>query len=141
MGFLESPQELRPEGRHQGRNRSTAQRHRCSNDEIQRESLTLPFTIPSSIYVTFMQIQMNMEMTRGQIESRAIQERDKAELREVLQGIVKSTDDMKALLSMQTSNDSRPIEEMMETLQTVKIILCFVVFGSNIDQVVEPYRS
>ncbi|KDR73425.1 hypothetical protein GALMADRAFT_124495 [Galerina marginata CBS 339.88] len=63
-------------------------------------------------------IQMNMEMTRGHLESKAINERDKAEIREVLHIIVKSTDDMKALLSMQSSVDSRPVEQMMESLQT-----------------------
>ncbi|KAH9483782.1 Serine/threonine-protein kinase STY17 [Psilocybe cubensis] len=62
-------------------------------------------------------IQMNMEMTRNQMESKAIQERDKAEIREVLQIIVKSTDDMKAILNMQ-SVDSRPVEQMMQSLQT-----------------------
>jgi len=63
-------------------------------------------------------IQMKMEMGRGYIESKAIQERDNAEIREVLQIIVKSTDDMKALLNMEHSRDSRPVEEMMEILQT-----------------------
>ncbi|KAF8964650.1 ras guanine nucleotide exchange factor domain-containing protein [Flammula alnicola] len=63
-------------------------------------------------------IQVNMEMTRGQLESKAIQERDKAEIRDLLQVIVKSNEDMKALLTMQPSRDSRPVEEMMESLQT-----------------------
>jgi len=70
-------------------------------------------------------MQMGMEMTRRQLESKAIQARDKAEIREVLQIIVKSQDDMRTLLSMQSSRDSRPVEEMMESLQTVSI-LCFL---------------
>ncbi|KAF8163016.1 ras guanine nucleotide exchange factor domain-containing protein [Crassisporium funariophilum] len=63
-------------------------------------------------------MQINMEMSRSNLESKAIQERDKAEIREVLQVIVRSTDDMRALLNMQSSRDSRPVEEMMESLQT-----------------------
>ncbi|CAA7267623.1 unnamed protein product [Cyclocybe aegerita] len=60
-------------------------------------------------------IQLGMEMNRGQLQSKAIQARDNAEIRDVLQIIVRSQDDMKALLS---SSDSRPVEEMMESLQT-----------------------
>jgi len=60
-----------------------------------------------------------MELARGHMESQAIQERDKEEIREVLQTIVKSTDDMKVLLNMQSS---RPVEEIMESLQTVRSI-------------------
>ncbi|RDB23999.1 Serine/threonine-protein kinase STY17 [Hypsizygus marmoreus] len=59
-------------------------------------------------------MSINMELTRGHQETRAIQERDKAEMREVLQDIVQSTQDMKALLSMQSS---QPVEEIMESLQ------------------------
>lgn len=66
-------------------------------------------------------MQMGMQMTRHQLESKAIQERDKAEIREVLQIIVRSQDDMRTLLNMQSSRDSRPVEEMMESLQTVGI--------------------
>lgn len=62
------------------------------------------------------QIRINMELTRGHQESRAVQERDKAEIRDVLQKIVKSTDDMRALLNMQSA---QPIDEIMESLQTV----------------------
>lgn len=65
------------------------------------------------------QIQINMEMTRGQLESKATQLRDKAEIRELLHYIVQSTEDMKALINMQNSRDSRPVEVMMESLQTV----------------------
>ena len=54
------------------------------------------------------------------MESQAIQERDKEEIREVLQMIVKSTDDMRVLLNMPSS---RPVEEIMESLQTVRTIL------------------
>jgi len=60
-----------------------------------------------------------MELARGHMELQAIQERDKEEIREVLQTIVKSTDDMRALLNMQSS---RPVEEIMESLQTVRTI-------------------
>lgn len=58
-------------------------------------------------------------MTRGQLESKATQLRDKAEIRELLHYIVQSTEDMKALINMQNSRDSRPVEVMMESLQTV----------------------
>lgn len=64
------------------------------------------------------QVRINMELTRGHQESRAVQERDKAEIRDVLQKIVKSTDDMRALLNMQSS---QPIDEIMESLQTVRL--------------------
>ncbi|KAF5386738.1 hypothetical protein D9615_001785 [Tricholomella constricta] len=57
----------------------------------------------------------NLELTRGHQESKAVQERDKAELRKVLERIVQSTQDMRSLLSMQSS---QPVEEMMESLQT-----------------------
>ncbi|KAG5652945.1 hypothetical protein H0H81_002953 [Sphagnurus paluster] len=60
-------------------------------------------------------ISINMELVRGRQESKAIQARDKAEVREVLERIVQSTQDMKTLLSMQSS---RPVEEIMESLQT-----------------------
>jgi len=67
-------------------------------------------------------MQMGMQMTKHHLESQAIQARDKAEIREVLQIIVKSQDDMRTLLSMQSSRDSRPVEEVMESLQTVGIL-------------------
>ena len=67
-------------------------------------------------------MQMGMEMTKHQLESKAIQERDKAEIREVLQIIVNNQDDMRTLLNMQSSRDSQPVEEMMESLQTVSIL-------------------
>ncbi|KAF8061461.1 hypothetical protein FPV67DRAFT_1509075 [Lyophyllum atratum] len=60
-------------------------------------------------------ISINLELTRGHQESKAIQERDKIEMREVLEKIIQSNQDMKALLSMQSS---RPVEEIMESLQT-----------------------
>jgi len=65
---------------------------------------------------------MGMEMTRHHLESKATQERDKTEIREVLQIIVKSQDDMRTLLDMQSSRDSRPVEEIMQSLQTVGIL-------------------
>jgi len=60
-----------------------------------------------------------MELARGHMESQAIQELDKEEIREVLQTIVESTDDMRVLMNMQSS---RPVEEIMESLQTVHTI-------------------
>lgn len=63
---------------------------------------------------------MGMGLARNQLETRAIRERDQEEIRELLQKIVSSNDDMKALLSMQSS---RPVEEIMESLQTVHTIL------------------
>ena len=62
-------------------------------------------------------------MTRGQLESKATQMRDKAEIRELLHYIVQSTEDMKALINMQNSRDSRPVEVMMESLQTVSTVI------------------
>ena len=49
--------------------------------------------------------------------------RDKAEIRELLHYIVQSTEDMKALINMQNSRDSRPVEVMMESLQTVSTVI------------------
>ncbi|KAF8892698.1 ras guanine nucleotide exchange factor domain-containing protein [Infundibulicybe gibba] len=60
-------------------------------------------------------VSINMELARGHLESKAIQERDKAEIRELLQGILKSNEDMKALLNMKSS---QPVEDVMESLQT-----------------------
>ncbi|KAG5645836.1 hypothetical protein DXG03_005177 [Asterophora parasitica] len=60
-------------------------------------------------------ISINLQLTRSHVESKAIQDRDRAEMRDVLEKIVQSTQDMKALLSMQSS---RPVEEIMESLQT-----------------------
>ncbi|KAF8181559.1 ras guanine nucleotide exchange factor domain-containing protein [Pholiota molesta] len=62
-------------------------------------------------------VQINMEMSRGQLETKAIQARDKAEIRDLLQHIVRSTEDMRTLMTM-SSRDSRPVEVMMESLQT-----------------------
>lgn len=62
-----------------------------------------------------------MELSRGQLESRAMQDRDKEEMRELLQMIVRNTDNMKALVGMQSSYGSNPVEEMMESLQTVSV--------------------
>lgn len=76
---------------------------------------------PISLTMSHMQVQINMEMSRGQLESKAIQARDKAEIRDLLQHIVQSTEDMRTLLNM-SSRDSRPVEVMMESLQTVCII-------------------
>lgn len=57
-----------------------------------------------------------MELTRGQLETRAIHERDKAEIRELLENIIHSNEDMRTLLSM---NSPQPVEDVMESLQTV----------------------
>ncbi|KAF9050727.1 hypothetical protein BDZ89DRAFT_1098758 [Hymenopellis radicata] len=59
-------------------------------------------------------IQLNLELSRVQLEARATQERDRAEFRELLQKIVRSTDDMKALLGAQSS---AVLEDVMESLQ------------------------
>ncbi len=53
---------------------------------------------------------------RGQIDLMAIQKEDEREIREVLQTIVKSEDDMKALLG----EPAPAIEELMGSLQTVR---------------------
>ncbi|KAF8921531.1 kinase-like domain-containing protein [Mucidula mucida] len=59
-------------------------------------------------------IQLNLELSRVQLEARATQERDRAEFRELLQKIVRSTDDMKVLLSAQST---AVLEDVMESLQ------------------------
>lgn len=69
---------------------------------------------------------MNMEIARGQEQSKAIQERDRAELRELLQHIVRSQEDMRMLLRMQPSRDSHPVEQIMESLQTVSQLTCLL---------------
>ncbi|KAK0459498.1 uncharacterized protein EV420DRAFT_1763213 [Desarmillaria tabescens] len=57
-------------------------------------------------------IQLNLQLARGQSETRAIQERDKAEIRELLERIVNSNDDMKAL-----TEHPDMIEDVMVSLQ------------------------
>jgi son of sevenless-like protein len=60
-------------------------------------------------------IQLNMEQTRSHMETRAIQERDKAELRDLLEYIVQSHDDMIKLMQ-----HPQQVENVMETLQNVR---------------------
>ncbi|TFK35035.1 hypothetical protein BDQ12DRAFT_668882 [Crucibulum laeve] len=55
------------------------------------------------------QIQMHMELARGQVGSRATQERDKEEIRDFLLKIVKTTEDIKILMHM-SSSEPRPLE-------------------------------
>jgi len=72
-----------------------------------------------------------MEIGRGIYESKAIQERDNAEIRELLQVILRSQDDMKALLNMDHRDaESRPVEEMMGILQTVSVCLLLKLTGT-----------
>ncbi|KAK0210526.1 kinase-like domain-containing protein [Desarmillaria ectypa] len=59
-------------------------------------------------------IQLGLQLARGQLETRAIQERDKAEIRELLERIVNSNDDMKALIEV---HPSEMIEDVMVSLQ------------------------
>ncbi|KAK0228319.1 ras guanine nucleotide exchange factor domain-containing protein [Armillaria fumosa] len=58
-------------------------------------------------------IQLGLHLARGQLETRAIQERDKAEIRELLERIVNSIEDMKALTEAHPSE----IEDVMVSLQ------------------------
>lgn len=62
---------------------------------------------------------MSMEIARGQIQSKAIQDRDEAEFRELSQRIDRIGDDIKILLKMQPFRESHPVEEPMESLQIV----------------------
>ncbi|KAK0503022.1 kinase-like domain-containing protein [Armillaria luteobubalina] len=58
-------------------------------------------------------MQLGLHLARGQSETRAIQERDKAEIRELLERIVNSIEDMKALTEAHPSE----IEDVMVSLQ------------------------
>ena len=60
-------------------------------------------------------ISSGLELRRDFHESRAYQERDRAEIRELLQGIVQSNSEMKTLLEMTT--DRPVVEEVMGRLQ------------------------
>ncbi|KAG6833190.1 hypothetical protein H0H87_010252 [Tephrocybe sp. NHM501043] len=60
-------------------------------------------------------INLGLELTRGQEESKAIRERDTAEIRDVLEKIIEDTMDMKALLQ-----SSHSVEDVMVCLQTVR---------------------
>ncbi|KAF9533346.1 hypothetical protein CPB83DRAFT_845111 [Crepidotus variabilis] len=60
-------------------------------------------------------VQSHMETNRSHLDLRAAQERDAVEIRELLFTIVKSTADMRTLMSMQ---NPLAVEEMMEGLQT-----------------------
>jgi len=62
---------------------------------------------------------MNMEITKGQLESQAMQQRDKAEIRELLRVLIESTQSMKDLLNLKSSANSHPVEAIMGSLQTV----------------------
>ena len=64
-------------------------------------------------------MQAGMKMPKPQLEPEATQERDKAEIREILRIIIQSHDDMRNLMNMQSPHDSCPVEEIMESLQTV----------------------
>jgi hypothetical protein len=75
-------------------------------------------------YFTFLipfYMQVGMEMSKRQ-ERQATQECNKAEIREILQLIIQSQDEMRNLLSMPFSHDWCPAEEVMERLQTVGFI-------------------
>ncbi|KAH6918894.1 hypothetical protein BKA70DRAFT_1089732 [Coprinopsis sp. MPI-PUGE-AT-0042] len=61
------------------------------------------------------QIAAGLALRRDIHENQAIQERDRAEIRELLQSIVHSTADMRTLVDM---NSDHPVEAVMESLQT-----------------------
>lgn len=63
-------------------------------------------------------MQLNLELTRGHLETRAVQDRDKAEIRELLLDIIQSNEDMKTLFNMHASQPFA-VEDVMESLQTV----------------------
>ncbi|EFI28427.1 TKL/TKL-ccin protein kinase [Coprinopsis cinerea okayama7 len=60
-------------------------------------------------------IAATLEFRRGLYESRAILERDKAEMRTVLQQIARDNSDLRSLLS---ETSGKPLEEIMEHFQT-----------------------
>ncbi|PPQ89078.1 hypothetical protein CVT25_006450 [Psilocybe cyanescens] len=89
--------------------------------------------------LTNLQIQINLELTQSVVEAKSIQDREHSEIRNVLQTIVKSSDDMKALLSMQSSPGSRPVEDMMERLQTVSSCSCrWSVQAQQLQELMDP---
>lgn len=65
---------------------------------------------------------MNVELSRDQLATRQHQERDKAELRDLLGNIIRNNDDMKTLLDMYSSPESpHPVVQVMESLQMVRL--------------------
>jgi son of sevenless len=60
-------------------------------------------------------ISSSLALRKGLYESQASSERDRAEIRELLQSIVHSNTDMMALVNMTSDH---PVEAVMESLQT-----------------------
>jgi son of sevenless-like protein len=69
---------------------------------------------------------MNMELSRGHMESQAIQRGTSEEILQVLQTIMKRIDDMSPL----NVQSLQPVEDKMESLQTVRIVLSHVVYAT-----------
>uniref|UniRef100_A0A8H8CMT1 Uncharacterized protein n=1 Tax=Psilocybe cubensis TaxID=181762 RepID=A0A8H8CMT1_PSICU len=63
-------------------------------------------------------LHINLDMIRNAGDAQAIQQQEKSEIRNVLRSIVKSSEDIKTLLSMQSLPGSHAVEEIMERLQT-----------------------
>lgn len=59
------------------------------------------------------QVQMNMELTKGQRDQKLIQERDRAEMRELLQNIANSVEELKAIQQM-------PSPATLEIMQSIE---------------------
>ncbi|KAF9036774.1 ras guanine nucleotide exchange factor domain-containing protein [Panaeolus papilionaceus] len=67
-------------------------------------------------------IGVSLEMTHSNVESHLVKARDQNEIKELLQSIISNNEEMKALLNMKPASNSqhpRPVEEVMESLQTV----------------------
>lgn len=65
-------------------------------------------------------------MTHSNVESQLVKARDQNELKELLQSIISNHEEMKALLNMKPASNSQhpgPVEEVMESLQTVRYYL------------------
>ena len=61
-------------------------------------------------------MQLNLEIVRFQQEAKAIQERDRAEMRELLEKILLSNDDRRMLVN---AEEPEVLHEVMQVLQTV----------------------
>lgn len=123
VGVMDSTQKLSSSRGNQRGHRKTPQRHRFGDDEVPCKCCKSKSVVYCGLkFELSVKIQVSLELSHGQHLSRAMQERDKIEMRELLQKIVKDTDNMKALLDMQaTHHGSDPVEEVMESLQTVSI--------------------
>lgn len=114
MVAIEPSEELPPAERNQAWDREVPEGYRHGHDEIQRAlSYGSLETAPTSFLDT--QAQTSLHLRRAQRDLAAIQERDRAELRELLQQIIQNTDDVKDLLG----HSPEGVDQMMGALQQV----------------------